>query len=88
LEEAVFGSCYVCRDFTAEASDISLGANGAPDGWNFVIIRSQTGKQLIESALKSGKIIKSTEKPKVKFVIKRATEQKLRGSPFQLKQGT
>jgi coenzyme F420 hydrogenase subunit beta len=84
LEEAVFGSCYVCRDFTAEASDISLGANGAPDGWNFAIIRSQVGKQLIESALKAGKIVKSAEKPKVKFVAKRAIEQKFRGHSFQL----
>ena len=84
VENTTFGSCYVCHDFTAEESDISLGSNGAPEGWNFVIIRTQIGKQLIESALNSGKIVKSNEKPKVKFVIKRSIEQKLRGIPQHL----
>jgi coenzyme F420 hydrogenase subunit beta len=87
VEDTTFGSCYVCHDFTAEVSDISLGANGAPPGWNFLLIRSQVGKQLVENALKSGKLLKSNEKPKVKFVIRRAIDQKLRTIPeFMAKQ--
>jgi len=81
FEEAVFGSCHVCHDFTAEVSDVALGANGAPPGWNFILIRTQVGKQLVENALKTGKLIKSNEKPKVKLVTKRAIEQKLRTIP-------
>lgn len=84
FDEVIFGSCFVCHDFTAEISDVALGANGAPPGWNFILIRSEIGKRLVESALKSGKLIKSDAKPKLKFVTKRAIEQKLRAYPENL----
>src|SRR5579875_280101 len=57
FDSVIFGSCHVCHDFTAEVSDVSLGANGAPPGWNFALIRTQLGKQLIENAVKSGKLL-------------------------------
>ncbi len=81
FDEAIFGSCFVCHDFTAEVSDISLGANGAPPGWNFLLVRTELGKQILEAALKSGKVIKSDAKPKIKFVTSRAIDQKLREIP-------
>lgn len=82
VESTTFGSCYVCHDFTAEISDISLGANGAPPGWNFAIIRTPTGKKLVDYCLEKGKLIKDTKfKPKVNFVIRRSIEQKQRGAP-------
>lgn len=81
FNEVIFGSCHVCHDFTAEVSDISLGANGAPPGWNFLLVRTQVGKQLLENAVKSGRLVKSDVKPKLKFVTRRAIEQKLRTMP-------
>jgi coenzyme F420-reducing hydrogenase beta subunit len=82
VESTTFGSCFVCHDFTAEVSDIALGSNGAPPGWNFALIRTLLGKQLIDACVEKGKLLKDTKfKPKVKFVIRRAIEQKLRGAP-------
>jgi coenzyme F420 hydrogenase subunit beta len=47
-------ACYVCLDMTSELADISIGvARGMPE-WNTVIIRTETGKRLINHAKKAG----------------------------------
>ncbi len=40
--------CTLCRDFSAELSDISIGAIGAKTDWNAVIIRSERGRRLFD----------------------------------------
>ena len=53
---AVRNSCRFCYDMTAEFSDISVGSARCPEGWetakgwNQVIVRTDTGKKLLESA--------------------------------------
>jgi len=65
--------CHVCRDFTAEHADISVGSVGSPDGWNTVIIRTETGEQLFKEAYEAGYLeFKPIEevKPGLKLVLK------------------
>ncbi|MCJ7731068.1 Coenzyme F420 hydrogenase/dehydrogenase, beta subunit C-terminal domain [Candidatus Bathyarchaeota archaeon] len=47
-------SCTHCKDFTSEFADISVGNVGSPDGYSTVIVRNEKGKQILESAIKSG----------------------------------
>lgn len=52
------GSCGVCRDFSSELADISVGWLGLED-WTFVIIRTYTYRQrriLSSSAERAGAI--------------------------------
>lgn len=46
--------CSLCEDMTAEQSDISVGTAEGRDGWNTVIARTDTGSQLLKSAIKEG----------------------------------
>lgn len=55
----VNGACTVCRDFTAELSDISVGAIGSGTGWNTVIVRSKRGKSLFEEVIDNNLLLLS-----------------------------
>jgi coenzyme F420 hydrogenase subunit beta len=71
--------CMVCLDFTAELSDISVGAVGSPLKWSTVIARTKKGLELLEGAEKAGYIeAKPIEevKPGLK-IIKRLSREKL-----------
>lgn len=56
----VRGCCDYCGDMTAEFADISVGSSRSPEGWavdrhwNQVIVRSQTGAQLLDLARQKG----------------------------------
>jgi len=43
-------SCNSCGDFSAELADISAGGLGL-DGWTFLIIRTQKGEEIFDSAV-------------------------------------
>jgi len=45
--------CGVCRDFSSELADISVGGLGLI-GWSFTIIRSERGDELFSGAEKAG----------------------------------
>jgi len=49
-------ACAYCLDMTAEFADISVGSVEGIEGWNTVIVRTDTGTRLIEKAKKSGKL--------------------------------
>ena len=46
-------ACNFCGDFSAEYADISFGGLGAEDGWTTAIIRTPTGKNVMEDGLKN-----------------------------------
>jgi coenzyme F420-reducing hydrogenase beta subunit len=50
LESAVREGCQFCNDFVSKLADISVGSVGSPDGYSTVIVRSETGKRLVEAA--------------------------------------
>jgi coenzyme F420 hydrogenase subunit beta len=69
--------CKVCYDFAAELSDVSVGSIGAETGWNTVIIRSETGKKLIDDAKAAGAIeTKAIDDAAVEEVRKLASSKK------------
>jgi coenzyme F420 hydrogenase subunit beta len=43
--------CEVCFDLSSESADISIGSIGSPSGWNTVLIRNETGKELYENLI-------------------------------------
>ncbi len=49
-------ACRVCKDMTAEFSDISFGNTGSQRGWRTVIVRSGLGKKIVDGAIKEGLI--------------------------------
>ncbi|VUT27467.1 MAG: Coenzyme F420 hydrogenase subunit beta [Candidatus Syntrophoarchaeum sp. GoM_oil] len=70
-------ACTFCYDFAAELGDISVGSIGAEAGWNTVIIRSETGKKLIDDAKKAGAIeTKAMAEDKIELVRKLASRKK------------
>ena len=44
--------CKLCQDFTAELADISVGAAGSPAGRSTVLIRTPTGSDAFDTAIK------------------------------------
>ena len=46
--------CLLCRDMTAEWSDISVGAAEGIEGWNTVLVRTPRGRDLLRSAQEDG----------------------------------
>ncbi len=56
LDQYMSGPCRYCIDYTAELADISVGAIGSPDGWNTVIVRTNLGQSLFDSAKKANAI--------------------------------
>ena len=48
--------CDVCLDMTAEFADVSVGAAEGVAGWNTLIVRSDTGRELVETAQAKGVI--------------------------------
>ncbi|MEM2192379.1 MAG: Coenzyme F420 hydrogenase/dehydrogenase, beta subunit C-terminal domain [Candidatus Hadarchaeales archaeon] len=44
--------CRVCMDFSAELADISIGATGAPEGHSTLIVRTESGKEALDFAIK------------------------------------
>jgi coenzyme F420 hydrogenase subunit beta len=70
-------NCQVCMDFTSENSDISVGSVGSPEGWSTVIVRTDEGSKILESAEKDGQIItKPITESGLKIIEKLAMEKK------------
>jgi coenzyme F420 hydrogenase subunit beta len=49
-------ACKNCQDFSAELSDISIGAVGSPKGWTTVLVRTSFGEEVFHSAIEAGVI--------------------------------
>jgi coenzyme F420 hydrogenase subunit beta len=47
-------TCDVCIDMTAEFADVSVGSAEGVEGWNTLIVRSDTGRDLVEAARGQG----------------------------------
>jgi coenzyme F420 hydrogenase subunit beta len=90
----VRSSCDVCFDVTAELADISVGSTEWKDDWNTMLVRSEAGEKLSESALKA-KIIAADDFPadreeilreavgnKKKRVVKALSERGSESSPL------
>jgi len=47
-------TCFICPDMTSEFSDVSVGMFEGHPGWNTLVIRSETGAELIKNAGDAG----------------------------------
>jgi len=54
LKKNFLALCKYCGDFTAELSDLSIGANGSEVGWNTVITRTPEGWAMLKDAINLG----------------------------------
>lgn len=85
LNPYVLPACSKCQDFSAELSDISIGAVGSPKGWTTVLIRSEFGEKVFKSAVDEG-VIESTPlsqvKPGLSLVTKLSKMKKQRQAPY------
>lgn len=46
--------CKLCPDFAAEHADISTGGIGAFNDWTLTIVRTETGRELLEAMVRDG----------------------------------
>ncbi len=77
LDVFVGEGCRVCRDFSADLADISVGAVGSADGWSTVIVRTERGEKLFKGAYESGYIeVKDIKKKGLELVKKLATKKR------------
>jgi len=67
IKQYVRSGCKLCDDFSSELADISLGGLGL-NGWTFVILRTEKGEELLESARKAG-ILKTRPLEKDEFAL-------------------
>jgi len=49
-------TCAYCLDMTAEFTDVSVGAAEGVDGWNTLIVRTHRGAEVVDAAVRSGKL--------------------------------
>ncbi len=61
LEACVRPGCHVCTDLTAVDADISAGAIGSPEGFTTLIVRNDTGRGFIDSAVRHGRLATGNE---------------------------
>ncbi len=78
-------ACKNCQDFSAELSDISIGAVGSPKGWTTVLVRTSFGEEVFQSALDAGVIESkplSDVKPGISLVSKLSKLKKGRQATY------
>ena len=51
IEDAIKDGCRTCTDFSALDADISAGSVGTEEGWTTLLIRTEEGRQMIQSAV-------------------------------------
>lgn len=90
LDEYVSASCRYCIDYTSEFADISVGGIGSPDGWNTVIVRTEVGEGLFESARKANAVEArpfGTSRSSLELLIRLVAKKKLENNAYYLRRG-
>lgn len=54
VKSLIRSCCSQCDDFTSEYADISVGNVGSPAGYSTVLVRTERGKTVLDSAIKAG----------------------------------
>ena len=76
IREFMMPGCAYCPDMTSEFTDISVGSVEGLDGWNTVIVRTERGAELIETARGKGKLETNTISPRKLTHLKEASRLK------------
>jgi len=85
IEPYLLAACSKCNDFTSELADVSIGANGAPDGWCTLLVRTEKGENVVKSAVEK-KVIEVKPLADVKdglsLVLQISSRKKSRVAPY------
>jgi len=90
IQQYMSPPCWYCIDYVAELADISVGAVGSQDGWTTVIVRSEMGEKLFDSAIKARAIEAvpiENVKPGLDFVIKLSNKKKRERNAYYIRRG-
>jgi coenzyme F420 hydrogenase subunit beta len=81
-------TCFICPDLTSEFADLSAGMFEGRPGWNTLIIRSDTGAEIVEQARREG-FIETEPFPEdnLKHLSKAAAEKKERALRTLIRRG-
>ncbi len=71
--------CKYCIDYTGEFSDVSYGEAGQENGNAVLLIRTETGKKLVDAALNDKAIIKVNDDPNLEKILGFAAKKKKNG---------
>ena len=72
-------TCDLCYDFTSELADLSVGSTEWKEDWNTLIVRTDRGNDLVQSAEKGGRIAAEPLPPdRVELLRKAAMGKKKR----------
>lgn len=82
IEPYVLSACSKCNDFTSELADISVGANGAPDGWCTLLVRTEIGEKLVASAIEKNVIETKPLAEGLSIVREISLKKKKREAPY------
>ncbi len=63
IKPFIRSTCQECYDPTSEFADVSVGSTEYDMGWNTLIIRTDAGEEIVESAIKAG-ILETKPYPK------------------------
>jgi len=86
VQQYVRTNCSMCKDFSAELADISVGGLGL-NGWSLVVIRTETAKKLFTDAVKTRSLeVKSIkeEKRSLDLLINLSKKQRLKRKNFDV----
>jgi len=81
-------TCYICPDMTAEFADLSAGMFEGRPGWNTLIVRSETGDEIVKQARREG-FIETEDFPEenLRHLAKAAAEKKERSLRTLIRRG-
>lgn len=82
IEPYLLGACSKCNDFTSELADISIGANGAPEGWCTLLVRSEKGETLTKSAVEKNAIEVKPLADGLSVISEISSQKKKREAPY------
>ncbi|MDJ1167842.1 Coenzyme F420 hydrogenase/dehydrogenase, beta subunit C-terminal domain [Roseofilum sp. BLCC_M154] len=51
LKDVFAPSCMTCFDYVNSLADLVVGYMGAPFGWQWIVVRNDTGKEMLEMAM-------------------------------------
>jgi coenzyme F420 hydrogenase subunit beta len=57
LESCIREGCRICTDFTSASADLSAGAVGSPAGSTTLVIRTPSGRNLVDSAVRNNQLL-------------------------------
>lgn len=76
LSKHSWSSCASCTDFTGRLADISVGNAGIIDvDWSLAIVRSKKAMELLDSAVKAGKLRIAEGKDAIEVILKEAQKK-------------